>query len=175
MRIRNADHRDRINLQTTPMIDIVFQLLVFFIMTFKIVLPEGDFNIRMPLPASDAPAAPSELPTLNLRMVAAEDGDLQTLSLGARTFEGADRFAKLHGYIRGLIDDSGGPGTADEQEVEINADYDLQYDYVMRAITALSGYIENLFDKTHWTGGYNFGRLFPGTPRTGRVKVGYTF
>ena len=56
MKIRHADHRDRITLQTTPMIDIVFQLLVFFIMSFKIVLPEGDFNIRMPLPADEAPA-----------------------------------------------------------------------------------------------------------------------
>ena len=30
-------------LEMTPMIDIVFQLLVFFIMTFKIVSQEGDF------------------------------------------------------------------------------------------------------------------------------------
>lgn len=127
----------------TSMIDIVFQLLVFFIMTFKIVLPEGDFNIRMPLPANDAPATPSELPTLNLRMVAAADGRLATLSLGTLVFEGEDRFAKLHGHIRGMINDTGGPGTAVDQEVEINADYDLNYDYVMRAITALSGYLEN--------------------------------
>lgn len=127
----------------TPMIDIVFQLLVFFIMSFKIVLPEGDFNIRMPLPASDAPSAPSELPVFNLRMVAAEDGSLATLQMDSRVFEGADRFAKLHAYLRGLVSDSGGPGTAEDQEVEINADYDLRYDYVMRAITALSGYIEN--------------------------------
>jgi hypothetical protein len=28
-------------------------------------------------------------------------------------------------------------------EVEINADYDLQYDYTVKAITAVTGYIEN--------------------------------
>jgi biopolymer transport protein ExbD len=143
MKFRHSDHRDTIELQMTPMIDIVFQLLVFFIMTFKIVLPEGDFNIRMPLPANEAPAAPSETPTLNLEMTASEGGNLAQLSLGGRVFEGEDRFAKLHGYIRGLVNDSGGPGTADDQEVEISADYDLRYDYVMRAITALSGYLEN--------------------------------
>ena len=51
MKIRNRDDRseDKIELQMTPMIDIVFQLLVFFIMTFKIVTQEGDFNIKMPL------------------------------------------------------------------------------------------------------------------------------
>ncbi|MEN0110590.1 MAG: biopolymer transporter ExbD [Planctomycetota bacterium] len=143
MNFRRVTHRDRTDLQMTPMIDIVFQLLVFFIMTFKIVLPEGDFNIRMPLPANEAPAAPSELPTLNLRLVAGEGGELERLQLDSRVFEGADRFAQLHVYLRGLIDDSGGPGTASDQEVEINADYGLRYDYVMRAITALSGYLEN--------------------------------
>ena len=39
---------EKIELQMTPMIDIVFQLLVFFIMTFNVVAQEGDFNIRMP-------------------------------------------------------------------------------------------------------------------------------
>ena len=144
MKIRHSQtHSGKVEIPMTPMIDIVFQLLVFFIMSFKIVLPEGDFSIRMPLPASNAPAAPSELPVSNLRLEAAENGDLVRLSIDGRVFEGEDRFAKLHGYIRGMINDAGGPGTAADQEVEINADFDLRYDYVMRAITALSGYIEN--------------------------------
>ena len=42
-----------------------------------------------------------------------------------------------------MVDDAGGPGTASELEVEIDADYNLNYDYVMRAITAITGYIEN--------------------------------
>jgi Biopolymer transport protein len=40
---------DKIDINMTPMIDIVFQLLAFFIMTLKIVQPEGDFDVRMPL------------------------------------------------------------------------------------------------------------------------------
>ena len=36
----------------TSMIDIVFLLLVFFVMTFKIVELEGDFSVRMPLAGS---------------------------------------------------------------------------------------------------------------------------
>ncbi|TWT43204.1 ExbD/TolR family protein [Botrimarina hoheduenensis] len=142
MKIRHTDRRDRIELQMTPMIDIVFQLLVFFIMTFKIVLPEGDFNIRMPLPASDAPAAPSELPPLKLEMLADDQGKLRELRLGNLKFDGEGRFLALHQHIRGLVEDEGGPGTGVEQEVEINADYGLQYDFVMRAITALTGYID---------------------------------
>jgi len=35
--------------------------------------------------------------------------------------------------------------------------------------------IDNVFDKKHWIGGYNFGRIFPGQPRTFLAKVTYDF
>ncbi len=35
--------------------------------------------------------------------------------------------------------------------------------------------VKNLTDKTYWTGGYNYGRIYPGTPRQLLLKVGYTF
>jgi iron complex outermembrane receptor protein len=33
----------------------------------------------------------------------------------------------------------------------------------------------NIFDKTHWVGGYSYVRLFPGEPRNYVLSVGYTF
>lgn len=39
----------------------------------------------------------------------------------------------------------------------------------------VTGYIDNLLDEQHWVGGYNYGRIYPGAPRTFRVKTGYTF
>ncbi|WP_236975110.1 TonB-dependent receptor [Membranihabitans maritimus] len=33
----------------------------------------------------------------------------------------------------------------------------------------------NIFDKTHWTGGYSYTRLFPGAPRNYLLNVAYTF
>lgn len=39
----------------------------------------------------------------------------------------------------------------------------------------LSFNINNLFDKTHWTGGYNFGRIYPGTPRNFLANISYSF
>ena len=47
----------------------------------------------MPLPASDAEAAAPELPVLNLRMTAGENGELAELRLGQQGFQGEDRFA----------------------------------------------------------------------------------
>ncbi|MGI9456549.1 MAG: biopolymer transporter ExbD, partial [Aeoliella sp.] len=128
------------------MIDIVFQLLIFFIMLFKIVLPEGDFNVRMPTPASNPETPPSETPTLVLRMTAGEEGVLTSMKLGDRAFTDEGRtsaFDKLRGYIIGRVEDEGGPGTASDQEVELECDYDLDYQYVIQAITAISGYIKD--------------------------------
>ncbi len=61
----------KVELMMTPMIDVVFQLLTFFIMTFKITAPEGDFFIKMPQAAPSA-GVPSDvqLPPIKVRMTA---------------------------------------------------------------------------------------------------------
>lgn len=35
--------------------------------------------------------------------------------------------------------------------------------------------LNNIFDNTHWVGGYSYVRLFPGAPRNYLLNVGYTF
>ena len=139
MKIRHADRRETIVLQMTPMIDIVFQLLVFFVFTFKIVLPEGDFNIRMPSAAASSSSQPSETPLLKVRLRAKDNGDIASIHMGDQPF---NDFAELRASIRNLIGDAAGPGST-EQEVEIDADYDLKYRYTMNAITAISGEIRD--------------------------------
>ena len=39
----------------------------------------------------------------------------------------------------------------------------------------ISANFNNLFNKTHWTGGYSYTRLFPGAPRNYLLNVAYTF
>ena len=60
MKIRNTEHRDRIVLQMTPMIDIVFQLLVFFVFTFKIVLPRETSTFACLRPRRAKRASPAK-------------------------------------------------------------------------------------------------------------------
>ena len=145
MRIRHGvTTLDKIELQMTPMIDIVFQLNIFFLVTFKIILPEGDFNIRMPSAAAARTMEMSETLPLTLVMKAGPNGELADLRLAGRSFGNEpNAFARLHQQIRGMVDDAGGPGTASDLEVEIDADYDLNYEHVVRAMTAITGYIEN--------------------------------
>lgn len=122
----------------TPMIDIVFLLLVFFIMTFKISAQEGDFNVKMPLKGSGSPQDETKLP-LKLRLTANPDGSLQEIVLGENLSFGTD-WKRVRGYVVQLVGDSAGPNEDDGTEVEIDLDYDLHYVHVIEAITAVTGY-----------------------------------
>ena len=136
---------DKIELQMTPMIDIVFQLLVFFIMTFKIVAMEGDFNIKMPL-AAPAPGAASDMamPPIKVRLRADSQGSLAGILFNDQSIGGADPMQKLRQEIIGLIGDERGPGSIqDEAEVELDCDYELRYEHEIDAITAVSGYLRD--------------------------------
>ena len=141
MKLRREMSEEKQELNMTSMIDIVFLLLVFFAMTFKIVEMEGDFSIRMPL-AGDGAANidPTELP-LTLRLKADDKGSLTSMTLNNQTNLGTD-FDNLRANIAALVA-AGGPSDGEEgegPELEIDTDYNLRYAYVIEAITAVSGY-----------------------------------
>jgi biopolymer transport protein ExbD len=143
MKFRHRDiEEEKIQLQMTPMIDIVFQLLVFFIMTFKIVAQEGDFNIKMPLAAPSA-GNPDDalLPPLKLRLLSDGNGSLREdgIRLNDRVFPD---FAELHSHIRSLLGDDAGPGSVGDVELEVDCDYQLRYVHTINAVTAVSGYVD---------------------------------
>ncbi|MBL6725938.1 MAG: biopolymer transporter ExbD [Rubripirellula sp.] len=138
MKIRNREEGQETQLNMTSMIDIVFLLLIFFVMTFKIVELEGDFSVRMPLAGNDSVAMDStELP-IKLRMRADELGRLTSLSLNEIDL-GQD-FDQLRGNVISLIGTTTPVEGDDGPEIEIDTDYNLRYEYVIRAITAVSGY-----------------------------------
>jgi biopolymer transport protein ExbD len=144
MKVRNVQGNadDKVEVQMTPMIDIVFQLLVFFIMTFKIVSQEGDFNIKMPLSApSEGLPDEDKLPPMKVRLVASSSGELAQIKLNDNNF--GLSFDGLHDYIISLIGDDRGPGSVQETaEVELDCDYNLRYEAVIQAVTAVSGYVD---------------------------------
>jgi biopolymer transport protein ExbD len=142
MKVRRAGQREEeTELQMTPMIDIVFQLLIFFIMTFKIVSPEGDFNVKMPLAApSEGMPDPAQLPPIKVTLRAGAGGGLSTIRMGTKTLENLDR---LRPEILAIVGKEHGPGSlAAETEVEFDCDYDLKFEIVIDAITQVSGRVE---------------------------------
>lgn len=138
MRMRHEVEHEKNELNMTSMIDIVFLLLVFFVMTFKIVEMEGDFTVRMPLAGDSSSVSDvTDLP-LKLRLRADNDGKLTSMSLNEINL-GTD-FTKLRANVIGLVG-TDEPGEGDDgPEIEIDTDYNLRYAYVIQAITSVSGY-----------------------------------
>lgn len=127
----------KLQIDMTPMIDIVFQLLVFFVMTLNIAPPEGNLGMQMPL-SRKGPAAPEvdAMPPMTLTLRADEYGNCAEVLLSGRSFQGQQRWKELHAFVAGLVGE--GPARA-EAEVEIVADYELKHEHTVQAITALSG------------------------------------
>ena len=104
--MKRKQHED-IDIPITPMLDMAFQLLTFFILTYHPAPTEGQFSmnllpaqpaIKMDAPAADAPATNNDLPaglkTLPAILRAGDDGTLAKVTLGENQIDGMEAFAK---------------------------------------------------------------------------------
>jgi biopolymer transport protein ExbD len=138
VKIRNREHGIKNQLNMTSMIDIVFLLLIFFVMTFKVVEMEGDFSVRMPLAGQSAATLdPTELP-LKLRLRADAQGQLVAMSMN--DIDLGTNFEQLRANVVGMIGTNSPIEGEQGPEIEIDTDYNLRYEHVIQAITAVSGY-----------------------------------
>lgn len=129
---------DKIAIDMTPMIDVVFQLITFFMLTLKSVITEGDFDIRMPLGASAGAATDDLLPPVRVKMTAGAGGERTSLTMNGQA---VGDFEELRRRVIDLV--GTGPGSnADKTEVELDCDPSLKYDNVIRAVTAVSGMVQ---------------------------------
>jgi biopolymer transport protein ExbD len=141
MKFRSTHKPDeKVELQMTAMIDIVFLLLIFFILSFEVSVQEGDFNVKMPLSNKNQGPPPddSQLP-LKLRLIADSNGSLSNIMLNENLSFGKD-WQKLRSYVVQLVGNDAGPSDSSGPEVEIDLDYGLHYIHVIEAITAVTGY-----------------------------------
>ena len=73
VKIKPPPAAEKINIDMTPMIDVVFQLLIFFMLTLKIKADEGDFSINMPL--GETQMSEPSIPDLKVRMATKSRAD----------------------------------------------------------------------------------------------------
>ncbi len=140
MKFRHRSKDDeKTELSMTSMIDIVFLLLVFFVMTFKISALEGDFNVKMPKDQGEGASSDNTDLPLKLRLVSDGAGNLQEIVLNENLSFGTD-WEALRGKIVTLVGDQTEPTSDAGPEVEIDLDYDLHYRHVIAAITSVTGY-----------------------------------
>jgi biopolymer transport protein ExbD len=128
---------EKAELQLTSMIDVIFLLLIFFVMTFKIAAQEGDFNVKMPIGGGPGSADTTNLP-IKLRLRANADGELVDIVVNDSLTFGND-WSKLRGYILNVTGGNTPPTPEEGPEVEIDLDYNLRYEHVIGAVTAVTG------------------------------------
>ena len=123
-RKRRTLEKPRFNM--TPMIDVVFLLLTFFVLTFKIIVPEGDFNVQM-TPAEQGRAVEIDADSVTVSLLADEVGSLAAIRLND---EDIDNFEHLRQRLSALI--LANP----ELEIALFPDEHLRYNYIIQAITS---------------------------------------
>ena len=133
---------EKVAVNMTPMIDVVFQLMIFFMLTFNIIAPEGDFDVRMPLSKSSAePLDDLQLPPIQVRLVSDAEGMLTGILMNGEPVKDFDELRQRVASFVGIALESG--ASLEDVELEIDSDYQLDYINVVDAITAVSGRIEN--------------------------------
>jgi len=139
MRIRHTDQRkEKVRLQMSAMIDIVFLLLVFFVMTFTIVAVEGDLNVNTA--GRGTRVDPAAL-ALRVRLTAAPGGQLASIRLNDRKL---DNFDDLRHRILQIAEDrSGLDEPLKDVSVEFDCDPNLDYENTINAVSAASGYLRD--------------------------------
>ena len=135
-----ATETEEIKMNMTSMIDIVFQLLVFFVMTFNPVEYEGDFSVKMPL-NSDAPTdVIDDIPdVISVRLVADLDGALSNITVDDIPVDQNDLYGGLTKVIESRLAAEGNPDSTTETEVDFDIGPTLKYAYTVAAIEAVSG------------------------------------
>lgn len=138
------DDTQDIKLNMTAMIDVVFQLLVFFILTFKIVALEGDFNVKMPLASNEPPSESLQLSTvISVKLNSGENGNIAGIDvsdgLQSQSLTSETMFSELTDFVETALAANADPSTAEDIEVEFDIDYPLKYQFTVKAIGAVSG------------------------------------
>ena len=130
-----------VELNLAAMLDMAFQLLTFFILTFKPAPVEGQINLRMPPPQSITPIAGGKkagqdtsnpdplqgLKTLVVTVSAKPDGGISQMTLGDQLVATPSR---LDDRLREIFS----TGTAPYDQVLIHVDSKLSYASLMSVV-----------------------------------------
>jgi biopolymer transport protein ExbD len=133
MRIRSHP-QSGVKIDMTPMIDIVFQLLVFFALTLKVASLEGDLAMQPSAERPTGASAPALMPALAVALRADEQGGLRSVELNGRPLAS---IAALHQEVATNL--GADPALAAQTEARLDCDEHLAYEHTIAAVTALSG------------------------------------
>lgn len=92
---------DEMELQLTSMIDVIFQLLIYFVITANFVIDEGTIKATMPGQSAPTEIVEVEDPPVYIDLVTADDGVTYSLRVDQKIVRGGA--SELHGYLEGML------------------------------------------------------------------------
>jgi biopolymer transport protein ExbD len=122
-------------LDMTPLIDIVFQLLIFFVMTFRFAEQETEFQIKFPRTAVGHAFQQTPLPPLRLAVSADSQGKVAALTLNGETMSS---FAEVTQRLAMVLNQSEF-GIAQDTDIELACSAELKHSEAIRALDAVTG------------------------------------
>jgi len=143
MKLNKRQAPPRLEIPMAPMINVMFLLLLFFMLNLKIVAPEGNIEINLPISAPVSAAQSNTIrPDIKVGLTSDRDGNLVSLTLDGKDL-GYDNqaFDRLNAEILAIIGRPGNPLMKDI-EVEIDADFECQHKYVVKAISRCTGRLD---------------------------------
>jgi biopolymer transport protein ExbD len=144
-RVKKKPGQDEVQLNLAAMLDMAFQLLTFFILTFKPGPVEGRVDLRMPPPQAIGPVDQLRPPpgpkvenknltpnlnTLTITAFAKPDGSLASLAVGEAMLGVDKKLRALSDKLSAIFADPGNPF----EQVIVQVSGDLRYDEVMRVV-----------------------------------------
>lgn len=120
---------DQMELQLTSMIDVIFQLLIYFVITANFMIDEGTILATLPGNAAENDTPPPPTTPLLIELTSADDGVTYTLRANGQQIDGV---GQLYGYLQNRL----GSGMSPEDPVEIKPNGDVRWQHVVNVFNA---------------------------------------
>lgn len=139
--------KGEVEIQITPMLDMAFQLLTFFILTYRPSASEGQFSMNLlpSAPAIDINAKqdqpgeakgnediPAALRTLNTMVYANGEGKIGRMTIGENEYQTLEQ---LETRLKEIVSDKSLPF----DQAVIQSDQSLRYEELMKIINVFAG------------------------------------
>lgn len=124
-------------------IGVILLLMAIALSTLQSNAKESDFQRHLPIEQLATASSTNRLADIRVGLRSDVAGTLTEITVGQYSLGGDDAvFERLNAEILRLLTRNGNP-LGQTVEVEIDADYELRYEYVIRAVAACSGRIDH--------------------------------
>lgn len=139
-RLRHA--APRIMLPLASWIGVMLLLMGLTLFSVPTTATEAETASLLPIDSPQVTMTASRLANIPVRLKSDPDGNLTEITVGQYSVgKDAAAFERLNAELLRMLGRSGNP-LSQPVEIEIDADYELRYEYVIRAVAACSGHVD---------------------------------